>query len=77
MGVEAAEYWRKVFWYVGIPVGILISVNTYYLEKEHHEHLEAHPHEPEPYPHLRIRSKKFFWGDGEHTPFHNSQVNGP
>jgi hypothetical protein len=55
--LEAAEYWRKIFWYVGIPIGILVGINTYYLEKEHHEHLQEHPHEPPNYPHLHIRSK--------------------
>ena len=55
--VEAAEYWRRVLWYVGAPLTILIGINTYYLEMEHARHLEEHPHIPADYPHLRIRNK--------------------
>lgn len=42
---------------MGIPLTILIGINTYFLELEHAEHLREHPHEVPAYPHLRVRNK--------------------
>merc|ERR1712099_216828 len=49
------ETWKKGFFFAAIPIIILGDVNAY-----------AAP-EFVPYDHLRIRSKKFPWGDGNHS----------
>lgn len=54
---KTAEHWRRILWYVGVPLTILVGINTYYLEKEHAEHLQEHPYKPPNYPHLHIRNK--------------------
>ncbi|XP_033226021.1 cytochrome c oxidase subunit 6A1, mitochondrial-like [Belonocnema kinseyi] len=66
---KAAKMWEKLSLFVAIPVCIITAANTYF---NHHEH-----ERPEfiPYDHLRIRNKKFPWGDGNHTLFHNPKVN--
>ncbi|CAG2179405.1 unnamed protein product [Oppiella nova] len=65
--------WQKVFLLVCIPAIGLSGLNTYLVEKEHHEHF----HRPEfkPYEYMRIRTKPFPWGDGQRTLFHNPKVN--
>lgn len=73
--VETAEYWRKVFLFVGLPIIGLVGVNTYLLEREHFEHLEHEPVNQTPYDYLKIRAKKFPWGDGDKTMFHNDAIN--
>lgn len=57
--IESAEYWRKVLWYIGVPLTILVSINTYFLEMEHSAHLKEHPREVPAYPHLRVRNKVY------------------
>lgn len=88
--IETAEYWRKIFLFIGLPVIGIVGFNTYLLEKEHFEHLEEHPVNGVPYDYLKIRTKvhliftvlicvffsqKYPWGDGDKTLFHNDKVN--
>merc|ERR1712061_186931 len=65
------ETWKKGFFFAAIPIIILGHVNAFGMADEN-----AHA-APEfvPYDHLRIRSKKFPWGDGNHSLFHNSHMN--
>jgi len=78
-GAEAGAHaggirlWKLLSFFVAVPgVGVCI-VNSQLKEKEHHAHWE----QPEfaPYSHLRMRTKKFPWGDGNHTLFHNPKFN--
>merc|ERR1712107_142861 len=65
------KIWKKVFFLVAIPVIVVGHVNAFVLP-------DASEHDPPPfvpYDHLRIRTKKFPWGDGNHSFIHNSHVN--
>merc|ERR1712013_932673 len=59
------ETWKKGFFFAAIPIIILGHVNAFGMADEN-----AHA-APEfvPYDHLRLRSKKFPWGDGNHCVF--------
>jgi len=68
---DAWKWWRKVFFFVAGPVILLGNINAFVL---------ADPEEMEPppfveYDHLRIRTKKFPWGDGNHSLIHNPHTN--
>lgn len=55
--IETAEYWRKVFLFIGLPIIGVVAYNTYLIEMAHFEHLEEHPVNQVPYEYLKIRSK--------------------
>ncbi|GAB7353581.1 hypothetical protein MBLNU459_g4005t2 [Dothideomycetes sp. NU459] len=62
---------------VVIPALAIASVNAWGLWNEHWEH-KAHepPKEEQPeYPYQNIRTKNYFWGDGDKTLFWNDKVN--
>jgi len=65
--------WQKIFYFVCVPALILTSIKTYLDEQDH----KKHPHRPEyiPYEYLYVRRKKFPWGDGNHSLFHNPKHN--
>ncbi|KAI9179652.1 Cytochrome c oxidase subunit 6A1, mitochondrial [Blastocladiella emersonii ATCC 22665] len=67
--------WIKITWFVGLPALALTTVNAYMLFKEHQEHLKHTELKFTPYPYLHVRAKRFFWGDGTKTAFHNPAVN--
>ncbi|XP_011861359.1 PREDICTED: cytochrome c oxidase subunit 6A1, mitochondrial [Vollenhovia emeryi] len=64
--------WKRISFFVGFPAIGLGLVNCY-LNHQAHEHDER----PEfiAYEHMRVRTKKFPWGDGNHSLFHNPKVN--
>nr|XP_022900316.1 cytochrome c oxidase subunit 6A2, mitochondrial-like [Onthophagus taurus] len=63
------KMWRSLSFFVAFPAIALCGVNCYIT----HEHLDA----PEfvKYDHLRLRSKRFPWGDGQKSLFHNPHTN--
>ncbi|XP_065761112.1 cytochrome c oxidase subunit 6A1, mitochondrial [Muntiacus reevesi] len=66
----SARMWKALTYFVALP-GVGVSMLNVFLKSHHGEE------RPEfvAYPHLRIRSKPFPWGDGNHSLFHNPHVN--
>ena len=61
------DLWRKLSIYVVIPAIAIAGANAYRLWVEHWEHKSHDPpleEQPE-YPYQNIRTKNFFWGDGD------------
>ncbi|CCG83049.1 Putative uncharacterized protein [Taphrina deformans PYCC 5710] len=79
---ETSDLWRKISIYVCIPALLIAGVNAYNLYTAHQEHVahelaaqsEEDDETPE-YPYQNIRTKNFFWGDGDKTLFWNEKVN--
>ncbi|KAF2709813.1 COX6A-domain-containing protein, partial [Pleomassaria siparia CBS 279.74] len=77
---ESGEFWRKLCVFVAIPALALGAGNAYLRWNAHWEHVAHEEHEnpraerPE-YPYQNIRTKNFWWGDGDKTAFWNDKVN--
>ncbi|CAI6335827.1 unnamed protein product [Periconia digitata] len=74
---ESGELWRKLSIYVAIPCIIIACVNgkiRWDAHWEHQAHAPPMSERPE-YPYQNIRTKNFFWGDGDKTLFWNDKVN--
>ncbi|THV72506.1 hypothetical protein D6D27_09582 [Aureobasidium pullulans] len=62
-----SDLWRKLSIYVTIPALLIAGANAYVLWNEHWghwEHMEPLEERPE-YPYQNIRTKNFYWGDGD------------
>lgn len=66
---NTASLWKRVTFLVAIPAIILCAVNAF----SGHEHHEREPFTK--YEYMRRRTKRFPWGDGDRSLFHNSDVN--
>ncbi|CAG0919454.1 unnamed protein product [Notodromas monacha] len=66
-----ALLWKRLTFFGAFPAIGLCAVSTAM-------DIKNHPHDPPefiPYEHLRIRTKRFPWGDGNKTFFHNPHAN--
>ncbi|CAL8247444.1 unnamed protein product [Merluccius merluccius] len=70
-GEQSARTWKILSFVVAFP-GVAVCMLNMYLKEQQHSH-----EQPEfiPYSHLRLRSKRFPWGDGNHSLFHNAHLN--
>uniref|UniRef100_A0AAY4CW66 Cytochrome c oxidase subunit n=1 Tax=Denticeps clupeoides TaxID=299321 RepID=A0AAY4CW66_9TELE len=71
VAVLLSKTWKILSFVVALP-GVAVCMLNVFLKQQHHSH-----EQPEfvPYSHLRIRSKRFPWGDGNKSFFHNSHLN--
>ncbi|XP_070573394.1 cytochrome c oxidase subunit 6A, mitochondrial-like [Ptychodera flava] len=70
-----AKQWKMLSFLIAVPGVAVCMVNAYLKETEHMEHLKEHRPEFIPYSHLRLRTKPYPWGDGNHSLFHNPLTN--
>lgn len=63
----STDLWRKLSIYVVIPSLMIAGVNAWRLWNEHWEHKAHEPplEEKTEYPYMNIRTKNYFWGDGD------------
>ncbi|KAK7188721.1 hypothetical protein DPSP01_005622 [Paraphaeosphaeria sporulosa] len=74
---ESGIFWYKLTLYVALPCLLVAGINGKMRWDAHWEHV-AHgpPKEEKPeYAYQNIRTKNFFWGDGDKTLFWNDKVN--
>ncbi|XP_029293872.1 cytochrome c oxidase subunit 6A2, mitochondrial [Cottoperca gobio] len=66
-----ARTWKILSFVLAFP-GVAVCMANAYMKMQSSSH-----DQPEfvPYPHLRVRTKKFPWGDGNHSLFHNPHYN--
>ncbi|KAF2834254.1 cytochrome c oxidase subunit VIa [Patellaria atrata CBS 101060] len=74
---QTSDTWRKLSIYAVIPAIIIAGANAWVLWNEHWEHFAHGPplEEKTEYSYQNIRSKNYFWGDGDKTLFWNDKVN--
>ncbi|KAF5270603.1 hypothetical protein FQA39_LY01341 [Lamprigera yunnana] len=69
---SGAKLWRNLCFFIAFPSIVLCAVNCYLEHQKDH----AKPRPPfVKYEHMYIRTKRFPWGDGNHSFFHNPHFN--
>ncbi|XP_049780680.1 cytochrome c oxidase subunit 6A, mitochondrial [Schistocerca cancellata] len=70
-GGGGVKLWKNLSFFVALPAVGLCMLNAWL------KHQEEPHHRPEfiPYEHLRLRTKRFPWGDGNKSLFHNPHTN--
>ncbi|XP_078277267.1 cytochrome c oxidase subunit 6A, mitochondrial-like [Rhinoraja longicauda] len=68
---QGGRMWKILSFVVAVP-GVSVCMLNCYLKAQQHSHEK---NDFVAYEHLRIRSKPFPWGDGNHSLFHNSHTN--
>ncbi|KAM5152578.1 cytochrome c oxidase subunit 6A2, mitochondrial [Mantella aurantiaca] len=70
-GSRGARTWKILTFVVALP-GVGVCMLNAWLQKQNHPHQRE---EFKAYSHLRIRNKRFPWGDGNHSFIHNPHSN--
>uniref|UniRef100_A0A1B6E4Y8 Cytochrome c oxidase polypeptide VIa n=1 Tax=Clastoptera arizonana TaxID=38151 RepID=A0A1B6E4Y8_9HEMI len=69
---DSYKLYRTIVFYVGLP---LISIVSYMQLVYSPRHVVCERPEFVPYEYLRIRNKRFPWGEGNKSLFHNPHIN--
>lgn len=72
--------WKRLTYIVALPAILLAAIpvgNVELKHADHRKHLREVPDDewPTQYDYQNIRSRKFFWGDGDKTLFWNPDIN--
>ena len=68
--VKSVNMWRNLFFLAALPAIALVNINVEFFEEHHPKRADFKPFE-----YMRKRQKKFPWGDGNHSLFHNEYYN--
>ncbi|XP_050534273.1 cytochrome c oxidase subunit 6A2, mitochondrial-like [Daktulosphaira vitifoliae] len=71
--IQGVNMWKKITLFFAFPACLLASIYCINGHIEHGKHEKRS--EFIPYEHLRIRTRRFPWGNGDQTLFHNPKYN--
>ncbi|CAG7835215.1 unnamed protein product [Allacma fusca] len=72
-----AAFWKGITYFVCLPTIVVLTVKTFMPDPNVNEECKTHHERPKfvPYEYMRVRTKRFPWGDGNHSFFHNPKLN--